>query len=199
MDHFYTIDKTATAELKERGSKFIAYACPVDTAEAFKKILQQQKKDHPKAVHHCFGYRLGLTGDIFRASDDGEPSGTAGKPILGQIDSRHLTNVAIIVVRYFGGTLLGVPGLINAYKTVSSLVLQTVPIIQKEVVTAYILHFEHNEINEVMKIVKQFNCTILEQELQLFPYITLNIPMNRMPEVLSRLKDLRNVDFRKLV
>lgn len=199
MDYFYTIEKAAVAEFKDRGSKFIGHAWPLATTDEFKKILHQLKKEHPKAVHHCFAYRLGITGDNFRVSDDGEPSGTAGKPILGQIDSKNLTNTAIIVVRYFGGKLLGVPGLINAYKTVSSLVLQTVPIIQKQIEVSYMLHFDYTDVNEVMKIIKQFNCTILEQELQLFPFIKLNIPISRLEEVISRLKDLRNVDFKKLI
>src|SRR5690349_11582622 len=116
--HFYnTIERPAVAELKERGSRFIAYAYPVSTVEAVKKQLESLKKEHPKANHHCFAYRLGLDNNVFRVSDDGEPSGTAGKPILGQIDSKQLTDTLIIVVRYFGGTLLGVPGLIHAYKS----------------------------------------------------------------------------------
>lgn len=199
MDHFYTIDKTAVAEFKDRGSRFLAHAFPVEHADAFRKIILHLKKEHPKAVHHCFAYRLGITGDNFRLSDDGEPSGTAGKQILGQIDSKNLTNTAVIVVRYFGGSLLGVPGLINAYKTVASLVLQTIPIIQKQIEVPYILHFGHSDINEVMRIIKQFNCTILEQELQLFPYIKLNIPISCIEQVIYRLKDLRNVNFEKIV
>ena len=108
---FYnTIEKPSLAEFKEKGSKFLAYAYPIETVEDFKKHLQNLKKEHPKAVHHCFAYRIGTDGNTFRVSDAGEPSGTAGKPILGQIDSKAITNTAIIVVRYFGGTLLGVPG-----------------------------------------------------------------------------------------
>ena len=124
LEFYKTIEQPAVAEFKDRGSKFTAYAFPIETVDDFKKHLQHLKKEHPKAVHHCFAYRIGTGGNNFRVSDDGEPSGTAGKPILGQIDSREVTNMAIIVVRYFGGSLLGVPGLINAYKTVSSLVLQ---------------------------------------------------------------------------
>ena len=104
-----------SALFTDKGSKFIAYAFPIETPADFKKHLEEIKKEHPKATHHCFAYRLGQNKDQFRANDDGEPSGTAGRPILGQIDSLGLTNVLIIVVRYFGGTLLGVPGLIHAY------------------------------------------------------------------------------------
>ncbi|HEY8971071.1 MAG TPA: YigZ family protein, partial [Puia sp.] len=116
QDFYYTIEKEATAEFKDRGSKFIGYAIPVSSVDEFKEKLNEVKKLHPKATHHCFAYRLGLDGNVFRVSDDGEPSGSAGRPILGQIDSKELVNVLVVVVRYFGGTLLGVPGLINAYK-----------------------------------------------------------------------------------
>lgn len=197
MDQFNTIDRSAVAEFKDRGSKFLGHAYPVSDNNQFKKILQELKKEHPKAVHHCFAYRLGITGDNFRSSDDGEPSGTAGKPILGQIDTKELTNIAVIVVRYFGGTLLGVPGLINAYKTTASLVLQTVPVIQKQVEVPFIIHFDYADVNDVMKIIKQYNCTITAQELQLFPYINFNIPVNRVEEVLSRIKDFPNIELKK--
>jgi putative IMPACT (imprinted ancient) family translation regulator len=109
--HYNTIEQTAMAEFKDRGSKFIAYAYPAQTIDHCKKFVAQLKKEHPKAVHHCFAYRLGVDGVTFRVSDDGEPSGTAGRPILGQIDSKELTNILVVVVRYFGGSLLGVPSL----------------------------------------------------------------------------------------
>ncbi len=132
-DFYHTIDQNSLAEFKDRSSRFLAYAYPIQSTDDFKNYLQQLKKEHPKAVHHCFAYRLGLDGNNFRISDDGEPSGTAGKPILGQIESKGLTNVLVIVVRYFGGTLLGVPGLINAYKTATAMALQLTPIIRKAV------------------------------------------------------------------
>ena len=110
QDFYTTIEKPSSAEFKDRGSKFIAFAFPVESADDFKKQLQILKKEHPKAVHHCFAYRIGTDGNNFRSSDDGEPSGTAGKPILGQVDSKGITNVAVIVVRYWGGTMLGSVG-----------------------------------------------------------------------------------------
>src|ERR1700710_444216 len=107
---FYnTIETPASTEYKDRGSSFIAYAFPVLSTEDFKTKLNELKKEHPKATHHCFAYRIGIDGNTFRVSDDGEPSGTAGRPILGQIDSKELVNTLVVVVRYFGGTLLGVP------------------------------------------------------------------------------------------
>lgn len=199
MDHYFTIEQSGTAEFKDRGSKFIAYAYPVNNAEEFKSYLQALKKEHPKAVHHCFAYRIGISGDNFRINDDGEPSGTAGRPILGQIDSRKLSNVAIIVVRYFGGTLLGVPGLINAYKTTAALVLQMVPVVQKPVMLNYEIEFDYTAMNDVMQVLKQFNCQVVEQDMQLFSHMKIGIPKNRLEEVIYRLTDVRNVECRKIL
>jgi uncharacterized YigZ family protein len=194
-DFFYTIEKTATAEYKDRGSRFIAIAFPLAATAEFKKHLGTIKSEHPKASHYCFAYRIGLDGNNFRSGDDGEPSGTAGKPILGQIDSKELTNTLIIVVRYFGGSLLGVPGLINAYKTAASLVLQVTPIVQKQVEINYHLQFDYTMMNDIMMIVKQYNCTILSQEMQLFCSMNIGIPVNRVESILNRLKDTRNVEI----
>jgi uncharacterized YigZ family protein len=192
---FYnTIEKPSFAEFKDRGSKFLAHAYPILTADDFKKYLQQVKKEHAKAVHHCFGYRLGLDGNNFRVSDDGEPGGTAGKPILGQIDSKELTNVLVVVVRYFGGTLLGVPGLINAYKTATSLALQLTPIVQKQVQVDYRLQFDYTRMNDVMIIVRQFGCEVKKQDSQLFCELTLGVPKGRVNEVLFKLKELQTVE-----
>ena len=197
-DFYYTIEKEAAAEFKDRGSKFIAYAFPVEKVEDFKKRMEELKKEHPKAVHHCFAYRIGLDGNTFRVSDDGEPSGSAGRPILGQLDSKQLTNTAIIVVRYFGGTLLGVPGLINAYKTSAALALQLTPIVQKPVEINYRLEFDYTRMNDVMMIVKQTSCRVLSQEMQLFCQLKVGIPKNRLEEVLYKLIDLRCVELKKL-
>jgi uncharacterized YigZ family protein len=197
VEYYQTIDKPSSAEFKDRGSKFIAFAFPIETADDFKKQLQVLKKEHPKAVHHCFAYRIGTDGNNFRSADDGEPSGTAGKPILGQIDSKQFTNVAVIVVRYWGGTLLGVPGLINAYKTTAALALQITPVIQKQIEVNYSIEFDYTQMNEVMMIIKQFNCTILSNEMQLFCIIKAGIPKSRLEEVLYRLKGLQHVTFKK--
>ncbi len=198
LEFYKTIEQSAVAEFKDRGSKFTAYAYPIETVDDFKKHLQYLKKEHPKAVHHCFAYRIGTDGNNFRVSDDGEPSGTAGKPILGQIDSREVTNIAIIVVRYFGGSLLGVPGLINAYKTVSSLVLQVTPVVPKQIEVKYLIHFDYTQVNDIMMLMKQCNCTVIAQEMQLFCNITAGIPKSRLTEVLYRLKELKNVETKKL-
>jgi uncharacterized YigZ family protein len=197
-EFYYTIDKASFAEFKDRGSKFLAFAYPIDTIEIFKKHLQELKKEHPKAVHHCFAYRLGMDKNNFRVNDDGEPSGSAGRPILGQIDSKELTNVAVIVVRYFGGTLLGVPGLINAYKTATSMALQLIPIVQKPILINYHLQFDYTKQNDVMMIVKQYNCSIIKQEQQLFCILDIGVPTARIEEVEYKLKDLHTVEYRKM-
>ena len=192
--HFYsTIEKSAIAEFKDRGSKFLAYSYPVESADACKKIIAGLKKEHPKAVHFCVAYRIGVEGNIYRASDDGEPAGSAGRPILGQIDSKELTNIMVVVVRYFGGTLLGVPGLINAYKTSTALALQLAPIVQKPIELQYELNFDYHQMNEVMMIVKQYNCSVTEQEAQLFVQLKIGIPKARLEEALNKFNDLREV------
>ena len=198
MDHYFTIETSAVAEFKDRGSKFIAFSFPLKNVDDFKKHLQMLKKEHSKAVHHCFAYRIGIDGTNFRTSDDGEPSGTAGKQILGQIDSKNLTDTLIVVVRYFVGTLLGVPGLINAYKTASSLVLQCTPIVQKAIEFKYQLQFNYTEMNEVMRILKQHNCSLIKNEMQLFCNIEAGIPKNKIEEVLDSFQNIKNFEFHRL-
>jgi len=197
MDSFYynTIEQPAMAEFKDRGSKFIAYSYPVNSIEQAKKFLAALKKEHPEAVHQCLAYRIGVDGATFRVSDAGEPSGAAGRPILGQIDSKQLTNILVVVVRYFGGTLLGVPGLINAYKTASSLALQLSPIIQKPIEIAYTLHFDYQQMNEVMMVIKQYNCSVVHQVAQLFVELKVGIPKNRLEEVIAKIDDLQGVTY----
>lgn len=195
---YHTIAQASTAEFKDRGSKFIAYAFAIETADDFKKEWQTLKKEHPKAVHHCFAYRIGTDGNNFRSSDDGEPSGTAGKPILGQIDSKGVTNVGVVVVRYWGGTMLGVPGLINAYKTAAALSLQITPVVEKQIEENYSIEFDYTQMNEVMLIMKQFNCTIHTNEVLLFCNIKAGVPKNRLNEVLYRLNDLQNISVKKI-
>jgi uncharacterized YigZ family protein len=194
QDFYYTIEKEATAEFKDRGSRFIGYAFPVTSVEGFKEKLNEVKKLHPKATHHCFAYRLGLDGNTYRVSDDGEPSGSAGRPILGQIDSKELVNILVVVVRYFGGTLLGVPGLINAYKSAAALALQMTPLVQRPVELELMVQFDYTQLNEIMRVVKQYNGRIIRQEMQLFCSMTLAVPRNRFNEISYILKELRNVE-----
>jgi uncharacterized YigZ family protein len=198
MTHFYTIEKPSQAEFKDRGSRFLAFAFPIQNVEDFKKALKSLKEEHAKAAHHCFAYRLGTDGNNFRAGDDGEPSGSAGKPILGQIDSKTVTDTAVVVVRYFGGTLLGVPGLINAYKTATSLALQLTPIVEKPVLTNYELQYEYNLMNEVMTFVKRYGCIILENEMQLFCRMVIGVPKAEESVFVDRIGDIHGVEVKKL-
>ena len=194
---YFTVDRTGTAEFKDRGSKFIAYAIPLASTDEFKKQMELIKKEHPKASHYCFAYRVGVDKNTFRSSDDGEPSGTAGKPILGQIDSKQLTNVLVVVVRYFGGTLLGVPGLINASKSAAALVLQVTPVIQKNVEVPYTVQFDYTQMNEVMIVVKQFQCSIIQQDMNLFCRLEIGIPASRQVEAVYKLLEIQGVDLVK--
>ncbi len=156
------------------------------------------KKEHPKAVHHCFAYRIGMDGNVFRVSDDGEPSGSAGRPMLGQIDSLGLTNVLVVVVRYFGGTLLGVPGLINAYKTATLEALQLAGKIEKPVLHFYRLQFDYTILNEVMRVVKQYDCFLRTQDMQLFCLQEIGIPAAVLTEALGKIKELRGMEWEKI-
>jgi uncharacterized YigZ family protein len=194
-DFYLSLEKESIAEFKDRGSRFLAYAFPITSADEFKKRLKELKEEHPKAVHHCFAYRIGTDGNNFRSSDDGEPSGSAGRPILGQIDSKELTNTAIIVARYFGGTLLGVPGLINAYKTAAYFALQVNPIVKKPVLINYRLQFDYTILNDVMRIIKKNECIVLRQDLQLFCMIEASIPKTSSELCLLQLKNLKSMEL----
>ena len=194
-DFYQTIEKESIAEFKDRGSRFIAYAFPISSTGDFKNRLTELKVEHPKAVHYCFAYRIGTDGNSFRSSDDGEPSGSAGRPILGQIDSKELSNAAIIVVRYFGGTLLGVPGLIKAYKTAASFALQLNPIIKKPVLLNYRLQFNYTILDEVMRVIKKNDCIILKQELQLFCMMETSIPKSNQELCILQLKNLKSMEL----
>lgn len=153
-DTYKTISKPCEGLFKDKGSKFIAYAWPVTSENEIREIIQTVKKEHYSARHHCYAWRLGHEKLQFRANDDGEPSSTAGKPILGQIQSFDLTNILIVVVRYFGGTLLGVSGLINAYRNAALDAISQAEIVEKLVEKQLLVEFDYGVMNEVMKIFK---------------------------------------------
>ena len=163
-DTYLTIEKKSEIIFKDKGSKFLAFAFPVENDAQIKEALLQLKKEHPSANHHCYAYRLGSDKLNFRANDDGEPNNTAGKPILGQIQSNDLTNVLIVVVRYFGGTLLGVSGLINAYKSSAAEVIKECNITEKFISFNYMINFPFEHLNDVMKLLKQTDCKIISQQ-----------------------------------
>ena len=163
-DTYLTIEKPTEAIFKDKGSKFLAFAYPVENDRQIKEILTQLKKEHHTANHHCYAYRLGADKLNFRANDDGEPNNTAGKPILGQLQSNDLTNMLIVVVRYFGGTLLGVSGLINAYRNSAADVIKECVIVEKQILFSYTAHFAFEQLNEVMKLINQLDCKITSQQ-----------------------------------
>jgi uncharacterized YigZ family protein len=196
-NYYQTIEQHSSAAFSDRGSKFIALAYPVASIEEFKLVLNNVKKEHPKASHHCFAYRIGADGMTYRVTDAGEPAGTAGRPILGQIDSKGLTNTCVIVVRYFGGTLLGVPGLINAYKSAASMALQLTPLIRKSVEVPYEIQFDYTVTNDVLKALKRFNSSILRQEMQLFCLYDIGIPKIHENECKRMLEDVRGLVLKK--
>ncbi len=162
-DTYKTIKAPVEGLFKDRGSKFLAYAYPIEHENEVKPLVDNLKKEHFKAVHHCYAYRLGLDRTNYRVNDDGEPSGTAGKPILNTLLSHDITNILVVVVRYFGGTLLGVPGLINAYKSATAEALTVAEVIEKTVNDVYNVSFEFVQMNDVMKVVKEFGLKIRNQ------------------------------------
>ena len=189
-DIFKTISTPTIGEYKEKGSKFIAYAFPASTALGWQVRLEEVKKLHPKARHHCYAYRLGVNDDNYRANDDGEPSGTAGKPILGQLRSFEVTNVFVVVVRYFGGTLLGASGLIHAYKTAAMIALQQATIVEKTVSDVYRLTFEYAIMSEVMNAIKRLKLPIVQQDFGNIGVVDVAIRQSEVEATLPRLKAL---------
>ena len=157
FDAYRSIAAPAQGLFKDNGSRFIAFAHPVETEEQVKELVQALRKEYHDARHHCFAYRLGYKGDVWRASDDGEPSGSAGRPILGQIDSLGLSDVLVVVVRYFGGIKLGIPGLIRAYKTSTADALASAQIIEKIAARNFCVSFDYLSMNAVMKVLKDMD------------------------------------------
>lgn len=186
IDTYQTIEAPAEGMYKEKGSKFIAKAYPVKSDEQVKEILEQVKDDFHDARHHCYAYILGPTGNRWRANDDGEPSGTAGKPIHGQLLSFNLTNTLIVVIRYFGGIRLGVSGLINAYKTATHDALSNARIITRTVDAIYKVTFGYAMMNEAMRLVKELNLQIVEQHFDNTCTVKLRVRRSLESEFLSR-------------
>ena len=164
MDTYQTIAAPSIGEFKEKGSKFIAFAYFVSDEIEIKEKLDLLKKEHFKATHHCYAYRLGTDGKNYRANDDGEPSGTAGRPILGQIDSFGLTNLLIVVVRYYGGTKLGTSGLINAYREAAKLALENSIKIEKIIESQIDFSVPYLKMNEVMQFLKQYEIELITND-----------------------------------
>lgn len=179
---YKTIVKTGKGEFSDRGSRFIGYAFEVTNRSVFKERYQSIVDLHAKASHFCFAFRVGYEGQDWRCSDNGEPSGTAGRPILGQLESFELVNAAVIVVRYFGGTLLGVPGLINAYRSAAQLSLQNAGIVENPKLKLLQLEFDYTLEHEIYRLVKLFSLSIEKSEKGLFSQLTIGVPLLQFEE-----------------
>ncbi|OQX80439.1 MAG: YigZ family protein [Bacteroidetes bacterium 4484_249] len=193
-DTYKTIADVAEGQFKDKGSKFIAIAFPVGSEKEIKEKLSELKKKYHDARHHCYAYRIGYDKSAFRYNDDGEPSGTAGRPIYGQILSNDLTNVLIVVVRYFGGTKLGVSGLINAYKTVTKNVLENSDVITKTINEIFEIKFGYNKMNNVMKIIKENDLRQFSHTFELTCCIKLGVRKKNADmifEKFSKIKELK--------
>jgi uncharacterized YigZ family protein len=187
-DNYKTISQLSEGIYKEKGSKFIAYAYPVYSEDQIKEHINYLKEKYYDARHHCFAWQLGVGGVHYRANDDGEPSGSAGKPILGQLKSHELTNVLVVVVRYFGGTKLGVPGLINAYREATRDAISKSSIIEKTVNDIYRIQFDYLVMNDVMRIVKEEGLNIIQQQFDLNCTIEFSLRQSEMDKVTERFK-----------
>ena len=189
-DTYITIPKPAEGVFKDRGSKFIGYAFPVENEDEAKAHIADLKTEHAKARHFCWALRLSPDRSVFRLNDDGEPAGTAGRPILNTLLSADLTNILVVVVRYFGGTLLGVPGLINAYKTAAKEAINAAGTITKTVNDIYRLRFSYLNLNEVMKIIKDENLKSSQQHFDNNCSMELSVRKSQLNQVLAKLESI---------
>jgi uncharacterized YigZ family protein len=192
-DTYRTIENPSEGIFRDRGSKFLAYAFPITSDIEIKEIVARLKAGHPKANHHCWAMRLGTDRSVYKVNDDGEPSGTAGRPILNILLSRDLTNVLIVVVRYFGGTLLGVPGLINAYKQATEDALNQAVVIEKTVNDVYNITFDYLQMNAVMRIAKEDELIILSQQFDNNCVMQVSVRKMQVNATLSKLDKVEGV------
>jgi uncharacterized YigZ family protein len=195
MDTFFTISSPSEGLYKEKGSRFIAFAYPVCSESEIKQYLNELKKKYYDARHHCYAYRLGVEGESWRAVDDGEPSGSAGKPILGQLLSNNLTNIVVFVVRYFGGIKLGVPGLINAYRSATADAIINAEIVEKEDKDGFSIEFNYLAMNDVMKIIKDEQIEIVKQEFEIVCRIELQVRRSLSEIIKDKFAKIKNVSL----
>ncbi len=198
-DAYKSIKTESRGLFKDKGSKFIAIAYPVETEEEIKAILEDIKKEYYDARHHCYAYRLGYKGDKYRANDDGEPSSTAGRPILGQIDSAQLSDILIVVIRYFGGIKLGVPGLIRAYKEASLDAINSSKIIEKIASKRFKLEFDYSQMNSIMNILKSLNIEQSKQNFNLNCSLEVKIRLSMIDDFLSKFDYNTNCKITQIV
>lgn len=191
-DSYFTIETNSEGIYKDKGSKFIAYAYPVKNEEEIKSHLQKLKKEHVGARHFCYAWRLGPDKQSWRANDDGEPNNTAGKPIYSQIQSNDLTDILIVVVRYFGGTLLGVSGLINAYKLAAADAITNAAVIEKFIYYQYKLIFDVNDVNAIMRLCKDLQADIISQDYSENYTMVVNIKKSLSDQLEEKIKTIYN-------
>lgn len=197
-DTYKTIANASKGFFKEKGSKFISYAYPIRNENEAKAFLVSLRELHPKAVHHCYAYRLGLDRMSYRMSDDGEPSGTAGRPILNTLYSKDMTNILVVVVRYFGGTLLGVPGLINAYKTATEDALINAEIEVRHLSNTYEMVFSYVQMNDVMRIVKEMELPVNEQVFEMECRMAVEVRTSVTERFMTRCGNVEGLTVRLL-
>lgn len=195
--------KTVTTKVeevlfKDKKSKFYAFVYPLASEDEVKPIVEALKKKYPTANHICYAWQIGVEQKHYRANDDGEPNNTAGQPIYGQIQSHDLTNIGIFVARIFGGTKLGVGGLINAYRSAAQLALEEAEIIEKEITVRIQLKFEYKHLNTIMYIIKKYQLTLIEQNTNLNCDFTLEAPLQYIDTVSSEFEPLHEIDFKRL-
>lgn len=184
--------------LKEKGSKFIGFAFPVDNEADLKKALEHIKTLHPKATHHCYAFRLGLNGENYRANDDGEPSGSAGLPIYNQLLAHEVTNILVVVVRYYGGTKLGVAGLVKAYKDSAKLTLEASEIITKELECTVQIKFSFEKQNQIFTLLNKFDAKILDFSSEQICTIEASLKMALKQNISEQLSEMQNISFQFL-
>ena len=198
-DTYKTIAKAkGDALFKEKGSKFIGYAFPIISEDEVRIHLDELKKKHHSARHWCYAWQIGVEDIQYRANDDGEPNNSAGQPIYGQILSKEITNVLIVVVRYFGGTKLGVGGLMSAYKITAKLILDEAKIIEKIIDVHFKLNFEYIDMNKVMRIIKEHNIEILSQKMELNCEFLISIRKKEALKVKKSFEDLRCLNIKEV-
>ncbi len=197
-DTYKTIDiPSEEVLLKEKGSKFFGYCYPIHTEEEVKVYVDQLKKQHHTARHWCYSFQLGTDQIYYRVNDDGEPSGSAGLPIYGQILSFDVTNILVVVVRYFGGTKLGVGGLVTTYKETAKMALEAAEIIEKTIDSHYILEFEYKDMSRVMRIIKDRSLSIISQQLELKCEIEVAVRKGEIAQFLSAFESLYEVSIKE--
>lgn len=197
-DTYKTIENPVTGTFKDKGSKFIGYAFPFNNEQDLKELLATVKNEHPKARHHCYAYRLGIDRSVFRINDDGEPAGSAGRPILNTLLSNDLTNILVVVVRYFGGTLLGIPGLINAYKSATQDALNQASVIEKHEQDIYEIQFEYPQMNDIMRVVKDENLEVLKQNFEINCLMQIAIRKSMVNRLADQIASLPNTKLKYL-